>query len=127
MAPACRSRCVGAIYFESAWLSVLLDTLNGKIGTIVISKLSVEYNAHLLIGGIELFELVVIILFIWLSIKAIGLAIKLTWGATKILASILMVIALPALIVCMLFASGAILLIPIILIAVAVTILKGNS
>ena len=74
-----------------------------------------------------MFKLIVIILFIWFSIKAIGLAIKLTWGATKILVYILMAIALPALIVCILFASGAILLIPIILIAVAVTILKGNS
>ena len=66
-----------------------------------------------------MFELVVIILFIWLSIKAIGLAVRLTWGATKIMASILMVIALPALIVCFLFASGVILLIPILLIVIA--------
>ena len=77
--------------------------------------------------GTVVFELVVIILFIWLSIKAIGLAVRLTWGATKIMASILMVIALPALIVCFLFASGVILLIPILLIVIAFGILKGIS
>ena len=74
-----------------------------------------------------MFELIVIILFIWLSIKAIGLAIRLTWGAAKIVASLLMVIALPVLIGCILFASGVILLIPILLIAVAIGILKGNT
>ena len=74
-----------------------------------------------------MFELIVIILFVWFSIKAIGLTIKLTWCAAKIIASILMVIALPALIVCVLFASGVILLIPIIMIAVAFAILKENS
>ena len=74
-----------------------------------------------------MFELIVIILFVWFSIKAIGLTIKLTWCAAKIIASILMVIALPALILCILFASGVILLIPIIMIAVAVAILKENS
>ena len=74
-----------------------------------------------------MFELIVIILFIWLSIKAISLAIRLTWGAAKIVASLLMVIALPVLIGCILFASGVILLIPILLIAVAIGILKGNT
>lgn len=38
-----------------------------------------------------------------------------------------MVIALPALIVCFLFASGVILLIPILLIVIAFGILKGIS
>ena len=74
-----------------------------------------------------MFELIVIILFIWLSIKAISLAIRLTWGAAKIVASLLMVIALPVFIGCILFASGVILLIPILLIAVAIGILKGNT
>ena len=50
---------------------------------------------------------------------------KLTWGAAKIVASILMVVALPVLIVCLVFASGIVLLVPIILIAIAAGILKA--
>ncbi len=71
-----------------------------------------------------MFEFIVIVLFIWLSVKAIGLALKLTWCAAKILASLLFVIALPLLIGCILFASGVILLLPVLLIAAAVGILK---
>ena len=37
-----------------------------------------------------MFELLTIIVFVWLLIKAIGLAFKLTWGMAKIIASILM-------------------------------------
>ena len=46
-----------------------------------------------------MFELLVIILFCWLAFKAIGLALSLTWGAAKILASLLFAIAVPVLIV----------------------------
>ena len=42
-----------------------------------------------------MFELLTIVVFAWLLIKAIGLAFKLTWGMAKIVASILMVLALP--------------------------------
>lgn len=72
-----------------------------------------------------MFEFIVIVLFIWLSVKAISLALKLTWCAAKILASLLFVIALPMLIGCILFASGVILLLPVLLIAAAVGILKS--
>lgn len=71
-------------------------------------------------------DLIVIVLFIWLSIKAVGLTLKITWGIAKILASMLIVIALPALIVCIVFASGIILLAPVLLLAVAIGILKSS-
>ena len=58
-------------------------------------------------------------------IKAIGLAFKLTWGIAKVIASILMVIALPILIVCLVFLSGIALIVPIAVIAIAVGILKA--
>lgn len=58
-------------------------------------------------------------------VKAIGLAFKLTWGIAKIIASILMVLALPALIVCMIFVGGIALLVPLILIGIAAGILKA--
>ena len=71
-----------------------------------------------------MFELFAIILFIWLLGKAIGLAFKLTWGVAKVAASILMVIALPALVLCLLFAGGIALIVPLAIIGLAVGILK---
>ena len=72
-----------------------------------------------------MFELLTIIVFVWLSIKAIGLVCKLTWGMAKITASILMVLALPLLIVCLLFLGGAILIIPVAMIGIAAGIMKS--
>ena len=72
-----------------------------------------------------MFELLTIIVFAWLLIKAIGLAFKLTWGMAKIFASILMVLALPLLIVCLLFVGGAILIVPVAMIGIAAGIMKS--
>lgn len=72
-----------------------------------------------------MFEIVTLVVFIWLMVKAIGLAFKLTWGIAKIIASILMVLALPALIVCMIFVGGIAQLVPLILIGIAAGILKA--
>ena len=72
-----------------------------------------------------MFELLTIIVFAWLLIKAIGLAFKLTWGMAKIAASILMVLALPLLIVCLLFVGGAILIVPVAMIGIAAGIMKS--
>ena len=72
-----------------------------------------------------MFELLTIVVFVWLLIKAIGLAFKLTWGMAKIAASILMVLALPLLIVCLLFVGGAILIVPVAMIGIAAGIMKS--
>ena len=72
-----------------------------------------------------MFELLIVILFFFLMIKTIGFALRLTWGAAKIAASILMVIALPALILCLIFTSSLLLVGPLILIAIAAGILKN--
>ena len=73
----------------------------------------------------EMFELIIVILFCWLSVKAVGLALSLTWGAAKVLATILFVVAVPVLFVCLVFAGGVLLLIPLALIAGAAGILKA--
>jgi len=73
-----------------------------------------------------MFELLTIIVFVWLLIKAIGLAFKLTWGMAKIVASILMVLALPLLIVCLLFVGGVILIVPVAMIGIAAGIMKSG-
>ena len=72
-----------------------------------------------------MFELITIIVFVWLLVKAIGLGFKLTWGIAKVIASILMGIALPLLVICLLFVGGIALLVPVAMIAIAVGILKA--
>ena len=70
-------------------------------------------------------ELLTIAIFIWILVKAIGLAFKLTWGVAKIAASILISLAFPVLIVCLVFVGGIALLVPIVMIAIAAGILKA--
>ena len=72
-----------------------------------------------------MFELLTVVFFIWLLVKAIGLAFKLTWGVAKIAASILIGLAFPVLIVCFVFVGGIALLVPVIMIAIAAGILKA--
>ena len=72
-----------------------------------------------------MFELLTIVIFIWLLVKAIGLAFKLTWGVAKVVASILIGLAFPVLIVCFIFIGGIALLVPLIMIAIAAGILKA--
>jgi len=71
------------------------------------------------------FELLTIVVLIWLLIHTIGLACKLTWGAAKIAAGILVVLALAALIAGLLLMGGILLLIPIGILAVAAGIMKS--
>lgn len=72
-----------------------------------------------------MFELLILIVFVGLLFKGIGLAFKLTWGVAKIAASILMVLAMPALILCLVFAGGIVLIVPLALMGIAVGILKA--
>lgn len=51
-------------------------------------------------------ELLTIIVFCWLSFKLLGLFFRMAWGAAKLIASILFVIALPLLVLCLIFAGG---------------------
>ena len=70
-------------------------------------------------------DLIVTVLFCWLFFKALGLAFRVAWGTAKILASLLLVLALPMLVVCLLFAGGLLLLVPLVLLAIAVGLLKA--
>jgi len=72
-----------------------------------------------------MFELFIVIIFIWLLIKAFGLAFKLTWGVAKIAAGVLMLLALPLLIVGLLFVGGIVLLVPLGMVAAAAGIMKA--
>ena len=72
-----------------------------------------------------MFELLTLVIFIWLLVKTIGLAFRLTWGMAKIIASILMAFALPVLIVCFVFIGGITLMVPIAMMGIAFGILKA--
>ena len=72
-----------------------------------------------------MFELLTLILFVWLFVKAIGLTLRMTWGITKITVSILIGLALPVLFVSLIFIGGIALLVPIAMIAVAAGIVKA--
>ncbi|MDD7386956.1 MAG: hypothetical protein PUH32_03535 [Firmicutes bacterium] len=64
------------------------------------------------------------ILCCWLFFKVIGLAFKAAWGVAKMIATILLVLACPVLVLCLLFAGGLVLLLPVALIAAAFGLLK---
>ena len=72
-----------------------------------------------------MFEFLTVVVFIWLLAKAIGLAFRLTWSAAKVVASILMVIALPLLFVCVVFLGGIALIAPIVVICIAFGLLRA--
>ena len=72
-----------------------------------------------------MFELLTLAIFVWLLVKAVGFALRLTWGVAKITASILIGLAFPVLILCLLFAGGVLLLVPVVMIAIAAIILKA--
>lgn len=70
-------------------------------------------------------DLLITVLFCWLFFKAVGLAFKAAWGTAKIIASLLFAVAIPLLVVCLLFAGGVVLLVPVALIAIAFGLLKA--
>ena len=72
-----------------------------------------------------MFELLIIAAFLWLMIKALGLAVRITWGAAKIAASILLALALPMLILGLVFMGDIALILPVAAVALAAGILKS--
>ena len=74
-----------------------------------------------------MFEILVIIAFVFLVVTFFGLAFKIAWGLAKVVAFFLFILALPALIVCVLFAGGLVLLLPLALILAAIGLLGASS
>ena len=69
-------------------------------------------------------ELLMVIVFCWLFFKALGLAFRAAWGTAKILASLLLAVAVPLLVICLVFAGGLMVLLPVALIGAAFGLLK---
>lgn len=74
-----------------------------------------------------MFELLIIALFGWIFFGSIRLMFRIAWGLAKILAVILLILALPSLIGCLLFASGILLLLPVALAVIVWGILNACS
>ena len=70
-------------------------------------------------------EMILTILFVWLLFKVIGRALRGAWGAAKIAASILVTLAVPLLVLCLVFAGGVLILVPLALLGAAFGLLKG--
>ena len=71
-----------------------------------------------------MFDILCTALFIWLFIKVFSLVFKVAWSITKVLAMIFFVLALPALVVCFIFAGGILLLVPVGLLGLALALLN---
>ena len=71
-----------------------------------------------------MFDILCTALFIWLFIKVFGLVFKVAWSITKVLAMIFFVLALPALVVCFIFAGGILLLVPVGFLGLALALLN---
>ena len=72
-----------------------------------------------------LLDLLLTAFFIWLLLKAFGLTLRVAWGLTKVIAVLLFVLSIPALVACLLFAGGVLLLIPVAMVGIAVGILRS--
>lgn len=69
-------------------------------------------------------EFLLTVIFIALFVWTAKLLFKISWGIAKIIATILLVLALPVLVVCFLLAGGVALLIPIAIVGGVVGIIK---
>lgn len=69
-------------------------------------------------------ELFAVIFFCWLLFKVLKLTLKVAWSAAKITASVLLGLACPLLILCLVFSGGMALVVPLAMIALAFGLLK---
>ena len=69
-------------------------------------------------------EILLPLFFCWIGFKVLKLLFKVAWGTAKLIASLLFAVAIPALVLCLVFAGGVVLLIPLALIALAFGMLR---
>lgn len=80
-----------------------------------------EYHGE----GKIILEILAVLLFCWLFFKTMKLAFRVAWGTAKIIASVLFALAVPALVLCLLFAGGIALLLPLAMVGMAFGLLKA--
>ena len=64
-----------------------------------------------------MFSILATFLIFWLAYKTLGILFSLTWGLVKIICAVLLILAAPALVICLLFAGGMLILLPLGLVA----------
>lgn len=69
--------------------------------------------------------ILILIFTCWIGFKVCGLLFKVTWSVAKLFASLLLAVAVPTLIACLLFAGGIVLLIPAAMVLAAFGLLKS--
>ena len=69
-------------------------------------------------------EIIITVLAVFLLVKAVSITFRITWGLARIIATILLVLAVPLFIVCFILVGGFFLLIPVGLILGAIGIIK---
>lgn len=72
-----------------------------------------------------MFELLLVLAFCGLFFKALCLAFRMAWGTAKLIASVLFAIAVPLLLVCVMFVGGIALLLPLALMGIAFGVLRA--
>lgn len=72
-----------------------------------------------------MFEIIITVLFCWLIFTVFKLLFKLAWGAAKIFALLLSILAIPIMIGCLLFVGGLLLLLPVVMLIAAMVIIKN--
>lgn len=69
-------------------------------------------------------DILLTVIFIALFVWTAKLLFKISWGIAKILATVLLVLAVPVLALCLIFAGGVALLIPILIVGGVIGIIK---
>ena len=64
-----------------------------------------------------MFSILATFLIFWLAYKTLGILLSLTWGLVKIICAVLLILAAPALAICLLIAGGMLILLPLGLVA----------
>ena len=67
-------------------------------------------------------EILTVAVFVWLMFKVVGMMFRLTGGIAKLIAGVLVFLAMPALAVGLIFVGGLFLLVPIGLVVMALMI-----
>ena len=64
-----------------------------------------------------MFSILATFLIFWLAYKTLGILLSLTWGLVKIICAVLLILAAPALAICLLIAGGMLILLTLGLVA----------
>ena len=71
-----------------------------------------------------LISLILVGFILWLFIKSVGLALRMTWGLAKLIGVVLMAVALPVAGVCVFMGLGVLLLLPVGLLLLALGLMR---